>query len=326
MILRYTSFLLAIAVTGCASQAALTSIKQQELRAATHYELTFAHDDRIRRYNLYLPPNWNSQKKLPVVIMLHSGGGNAAMFEQRTGMTQKAEAEGFIVVYPQGTGYTNGRFYTWNSGHCCFYALEKQVDDVGFIRELIRSLVNRLHIDKQRIYLAGFSNGGMLAYRLGAAMPDVIAAIAPISATIGGKAGPDEAEFRIHAPTRTLPLITMHGLADQQILYAGGQGSKAFAEREDISVENSLRYWMQDACEYEHARVSKITQSTTRYQFTCDKTAVELYTIAGMGHAWASETRNDWRVEYALLDEPDMSVSATDIIWDFFKQHPRHPL
>jgi len=324
MILRSSLFLLVLVLTGCASQVAVKSIDQQELRAATHYELTLPHDNRIRQYNLYIPSNWNRHKKLPVVVMLHSGGGNATMFEERTGMTQKAEAEGFIVVYPQGTGYTHDRFYTWNSGHCCFYALEKKVDDVGFIHKLILSLVDRLHIDKQRIYVAGFSNGGMLAYRLGAAMPDMLAAIAPISATIGGKAGPDTAEYRIPAPVKTLPLITMHGLADQQIPYAGGEGSKAFAERSDISVKTSLRYWMQAAsCKPEQARPSKITESTTRYQFACDKTAVELYTLKGMGHAWASETRNGWRVEYALLDEPDMTVSASDIVWDFFKQHPR---
>ncbi|HED17348.1 MAG TPA: hypothetical protein ENI64_11120 [Gammaproteobacteria bacterium] len=327
MILRFSVFLLVIVASGCASPVAVKPVEQQQLRAATHYELTLPYDNRLRQYNLYIPSNWNEQKKLPVVIMLHSGGGNAAMFEERTGMTRKAETEGFIVVYPQGTGYTHDRFYTWNSGHCCFYALEKQVDDVGFVRELILKLVERLHIDKHRIYVAGFSNGGMLAYRLGAAMPDVLAAIAPLSATIGGRAGPDEPEFRIPAPVRTLPLITMHGLADQQIPYDGGQGSKAFAERTDISVEMSLRYWMQAAsCHSGQARSSKISKSTTRYQFACDKTAVELYTLEGMGHAWASEVRNGWRVEYALLDEPDMTVSATDIVWDFFKHHPRrHP-
>ena len=324
MIIRYSLLLFVLSLAGCASHIPVKSIDVQELHAATRYELTLPHGNRIRQYNLYIPSNWNSQKQLPVVIMLHSGGGNAAMFEERTGMTQKAEAEGFIVVYPQGTGYTRDRFFTWNSGHCCFYALEKQVDDVGFIRKLILSLIDQLHIDKQRIYVAGFSNGGMLAYRLGAAMPDTLAAIAPLSATIGGKAGPDETEFRIPAPTRALPLITMHGLADKQIPYAGGQGSKAFAERSDISVETSLRYWMQAAsCEPEHARPSKISESTTRYQYACDKTAIELYTLEGMGHAWASETRNGWRVEYALLDEPDTTVSASDIVWDFFKQHPR---
>jgi len=324
MIYRFSLLLLALFFTGCASNIPVKSIAKQELHAATRYELTLPHGNRTRQYNLYIPSNWDSQKKLPIVIMLHSGGGNAAMFEERTGMTQKAEAEGFIVVYPQGTGYTNGRFYTWNSGHCCFYALEKQVDDVGFIRKLIMSLVDRLHIDKQRIYVAGFSNGGMLTYRLGAAMPDILAAIAPLSATIGGKAGPDEPEFRIPTPAKTLPLITFHGLADQQIPYAGGEGSKAFAERSDISVETSLRYWMQPAsCDPEHARLNQVTESVTRYQYICDKAAVELYTLKGMGHAWPSEVRNGWRVEYALLDEPDMTVSASDIVWDFFKQHPR---
>lgn len=324
MIIRFSLLILVLSLVGCASPVAVKSIDVQQLHAAQRYELTLPHDGRTRQYNLYIPSSWQRQKQLPLVVMLHSGGGNAAMFEERTGMTQKAESEGFIVAYPQGTGYTNGRFYTWNSGHCCFYALEKQVDDVGFVRKLILELTERLHIDQQRIYVAGFSNGGMLAYRLGAAMPDTLAAIAPVSATIGGKAGPDETEFRIPKPPRTLPLITLHGLADQQIPYAGGQGSKAFAERSDLSVETSLHHWMQAAsCEPEHSGPSKLTESVTRYKYACDEAEIELYTLEGMGHAWPSETRNGWRVEYALLDEPDTTVSASDIVWNFFKKHPR---
>jgi polyhydroxybutyrate depolymerase len=289
-----------------------------------HYEFTLRHRDRVRRYILYLPGKWRPGESLPMVVVLHSGGGNAPLIEERTGMTKKAEQEGFIVVYPYGTGYTRDRFHTWNSGHCCFYALEKSVDDIGYIRRLILMLRDRLNVDRHRIYVAGFSNGGMLAYWLGAIMPDTIAAIAPVSATIGGKPEPEEDIFRIPMPRATLPLITFHGLADQQIPFVGGKGAKSFGGRSDISVPASLAYWMKPGhCSRKAVRHVNHSGNVTRYTYKCRSSDVELYTIKGMGHAWPSETRKGWRIEYALLDKPSFEISATDLIWKFFKQHPR---
>lgn len=91
-----------------------------------------------RTYVVRVPSNLPAGR-VPLVIVLHGGGGNAFNAERMTGFTPKAEREGFIVVYPDGTGRTELR--TWNAGHCCGYAMENSIDDVGFIRALIDKLV-----------------------------------------------------------------------------------------------------------------------------------------------------------------------------------------
>jgi polyhydroxybutyrate depolymerase len=101
--------------------------------------LTFA--GRERAYLVHLPrPAAIGNSPLPLVIVLHGGGGNAASAAKMTGLSALADKENFIVVYPDGTGRLDDRLLTWNSGNCCGYALDNQVDDVGFIRALIEKL------------------------------------------------------------------------------------------------------------------------------------------------------------------------------------------
>ncbi len=294
--------------------------------AAGDRVLHMQYGGRQREYILHLPPAYASGRKLPLVVVLHSGGGTPRLIEERTGMSLKADREGFIAVYPAGTSYWDDRFLTWDTGHCCFYALTHHVDDVGFMRHLIVSLRDRLHVDRDRIYVTGFSNGGMLAYYLGSTMPDVIAAIAPVSATMGGRAQPEDKLFVIPPPRQPLPVLTFHGLADQQIPFAGGTGTNAFEGRSDLSVADSLGYWLRaDDCDARKPAVVRVSAHVRRYDYHCTATGseVELYTVAGMGHAWPSETRKGWRLEYALLDKPNDEVSATDLIWSFFQRHPK---
>jgi len=76
-----------------------------------------------------------------LVLVLHGGGGNAANAEKITGFTENAKQEGFIVVYPEGTGRLKGKLLTWNAGPCCGYAMKHHVNDVGFINFIIDKLV-----------------------------------------------------------------------------------------------------------------------------------------------------------------------------------------
>lgn len=95
-----------------------------------------------------------------------------------TGFTDKARAEGFIVVYPEGTS-RRGQLFTWKAGHCCGYAMEQRVNDVAFIGALIDALLARYPIDPKRVYVTGMSNGAMMAHRLGIELSEKVAAIAP---------------------------------------------------------------------------------------------------------------------------------------------------
>ena len=75
---------------------------------------------------------------MPVVLNFHGGGGNAAAHRDYVRMDPLADREGFIVVYPNGTGRLEEKLLTWNAGLCCGYAANEKVDDVGFVRALHR--------------------------------------------------------------------------------------------------------------------------------------------------------------------------------------------
>ena len=138
-----------------------------------------------RTYEIHLPGNHAPDKPVAVVIVLHGGGGNAANAERMSGMSTKADKEGFIAVYPNGTAARpNGQLLTWNAWRCCGAALDRKVDDVSFIRSVVDDVARHYPVDRKRIYATGLSNGGMLSYRLGCEAGDLFAAIAPVAGAL----------------------------------------------------------------------------------------------------------------------------------------------
>src|SRR5690242_15001787 len=127
---------------------------------------------RTRSYLIHLPLNYQSNERLPMVLVLHGGGGNDKSNVEMTGFSDKADKEHFIVVYPNGTGRFENFLLTWNAGNCCGYALDNNIDDTGFLRTVIERMEKDFNIDANRIYATGISNGGMMSYRLGCELSD----------------------------------------------------------------------------------------------------------------------------------------------------------
>lgn len=275
------------------------------------YEQSLAHAGRTRTYTIYLPPNIATASSLALVIVLHGGGGNGQSVARMSRMSALADQENFIVVYPDGTGRLGDVLLTWNSGNCCGYALDNNVDDVGFIRALIEKLQAEYNVDPKRIFVTGISNGGMMAYRLGCELADKLAAIAPI-------AGALNVECR---PTQPVSVIVFHGTADQHVLFDGG-APKVQADphpREDNSVAYAMNFWAQhNRCEATPTRIERGNIVHDTYTNCANGTAVELYAIKGEGHTWPGGQRSS-----ALGDAPTQEISATNVMWEFFKQHPK---
>ena len=87
------------------------------------------------------------------MLAFHGGGTNAEGMVRFCGLNEKADKEGFIVVYPNGTGWMN--MLTWNGGNCCGYAMKNKVDDVGFTRSLLDDLAKVANVDAK----AGLRHG-----------------------------------------------------------------------------------------------------------------------------------------------------------------------
>ncbi len=279
---------------------------------------TLMHDGLERGYVVRVPGLPAPGARLPLVLVLHGGGGNAGFAERMTGFTGKAMQEGFIVVYPEGTGrfkgLLGGSLLTWNAGHCCGQAMQRRVDDVGFIAALIDKLVADYPVDPARIYATGMSNGGMMTHRLGIALSDRIAAIAPVVATVFG----DEAK-----PARPVSALMINGLLDTSVPHLGGAPGGRFPGAWDGTPAQpapaQATFWAgADGCAREPERRDAGAYILLRHACPADE-AVELYLVKDNGHAWPGGQPGGRRG-----DKPSASLDATDLIWRFFRAHARN--
>jgi len=100
--------------------AILLSIVAAGPLAAGDQTRTLEVGGRSRSYIVHVPPKYDGKHRTPVVLVFHGGGSNAEQMRRFCGLSEKADSEGFIAVYPNGTGWLE-RMLTWNGGNCCGY-------------------------------------------------------------------------------------------------------------------------------------------------------------------------------------------------------------
>ncbi len=300
--------LLVLFVAACAAPS-----RAQEGDKPGDYVRKMDFGGEARTYRLHIPPSYDGSQAVPLVVGLHGGGGSGRQFERSSEFSAKADEAGFIVVYPDGTG----RIQTWNAGHCCGYALREKVDDVGFIRALVGELQKDLKIDPRRIYATGMSNGAMMTYWLGATSPDLFAAIAPVAGTIGGQEAEGATLVQIPTPGQAVSVIALHGMQDESVQYEGGQGTGLDGDRIDLSVQESINFWLSvDGCDPAYQEEVTHEGNIIRHSYICQPGIdVMLYTVVDGVHAWPGAD--------SITDKATQDISATDLIWEFFASHPK---
>ncbi|HLH21801.1 MAG TPA: PHB depolymerase family esterase [Chloroflexota bacterium] len=283
------------------------------LRSREHH-LTFG--GRERTYRLHLPPRYNGRARLPLVVMLHPRGDYARQFEIYSGMSHQADQAGFVVAYPNGLAGPDDPARSWNAGFCCGYPYAHNVDDVGFIGHLLDTLLAAYRIDPRRVYAAGWSNGGMLAHRLAAELPERLTAIAAVNATVGGRT-PGQPEYTyIPAPKAPVPVLIMHGGRDHIVPYAGGVNVNG--DSDFVAVRDTVALWttrndcdpMPVVCDLGVRGVEERT-----YRAGANGCDVVLYTVPDGGHVYFGGLQEIRR------NLCGANVSATRLIWQFFAAH-----
>jgi polyhydroxybutyrate depolymerase len=269
------------------------------------------HDGNERSYLLYVPANFEASESAAVVFAFHGGGGNADYMVGVSKFNEIADEEGFLVVYPNGSGRRGDSLLTWNGGTCCAYAQQKNVDDVGFVRAILADLQTITNIDPKRVYATGMSNGAIMSYRLACEAADVFAAIAPVSGTLN---------YSPCEPSETVSIIHFHGTSDSQVPYNGGVGPESIVGVDFTSVQDSLDFWVSfNGCDSQPQTNSFDVIQHQVWEGCADSSSVELYTIDGGEHAWPGNDRPGW----AGGDEPTQALSASQLIWEFFEAHPK---
>lgn len=282
--------------------------KQTEPEDKYRFKGTITVDGRARLFVLNLPPNYyDMPDSFPLVIGMHGAGGTAQQFELDYRFTQKANSAKFIAVYPEGVrseGVLGLRF--WNAGYCCNYASDHQINDVKFISDLIDRLVTDYKVNHKKVYVAGMSNGGMMAYRLATDIPGKIAAVAVVSGSM--------VQTQTPPPSRAVPIIHIHSVLDTKVPYNGGVGLGGYYYPPMDSV---LNVWSaRNAC---NAGPQVITDNAqyklTEWAGCAAGSIMHCYLTKDGGHAWPGANKSRDKA-----DTPSAAINANDLIWDFFQR------
>ena len=243
-------------------------------------------DGRTRVYRIYVPSSLPNSP-VPLLLAFHGGTGWGAQFEKNSGFDELAEANGFLVVYPDGVGSgadeTTNR--TWNGGDCCGAAARNDVDDVAFVDQLLDVLEAAYSIDPARVFAAGHSNGGILSYRLACELSERIMAVGLQAGTL---------EIDACAPPTAVSLLHIHGVADTNLPIDGGRGTTSIANVDFNSPRVAVQTFA-DAigCSAEPAVTTTATNAdlTVSTWTGCDDRAeVQFVAVDGAAHPWMGHT------------------------------------
>jgi polyhydroxybutyrate depolymerase len=309
-------------VAAAGADAATAALKPGDHR------FSIAHQSMQRNYLLRIPPQAASGKPLPLVLNFHGAGGNAENQKWYSKMDAAADRDGYIAVYPNGTGGIGGRFLTWNAGNCCGPAAALRTDDVGFALLVLEDVARRTPVDQSRIYATGLSNGSMMAYRLAAQASERIAAVAGVAGTM---------TLSDFSPRLAVPVMHIHSIDDQRALFDGGLGP-AFAMGDTrvmhASVDSMLNKWLDhNACSRQREISGPVrgipgspdaAHVAKRFAWRAcrDGAEVALWKLEGPGHVWPGGQRDFLP---RLLGTSSGVIDANTEIWNFFRRFRRLP-
>ena len=271
-----------------------------------HYLKLEKHGDD-RRILLHQPPR-DEGRSLPLVLALHGTGGTGRLMASLSGLSRLADERGFRVAYPQALGEPGtedpSRGAAWNAGPGLGCPLHPGADDVAYLEAVVDRVDRQAPVDPRRIYVAGFSNGARMAYRLALEAPWVAAIAAVAGTPILGE-----------APSRAVPTLAFHGTADRHIPYEGGVGPQGRRLPALPAREAMARWAALMGCA--PAPEPEILEAHRLDRWEGAAAEVGLWTVAGMGHAWPGG-----RPYAPGADAPARDLSAAHLIWAFFEAHP----
>lgn len=264
-----------------------------------------------RRYHLYRPPDLQPGERLPLLVMLHGCGQDAASFAHSTRMNALARRERFMVLYPEQDRMASAqRCWNWfdtRSG--------RAISEMALILTAIDQVCLLQPVDRARVALAGLSAGASMAALMASRHPARFKAVVMHSGIAPGAADSTATAFAAMrgnrllaplspAPGQTLqplpPLLVIQGERDAVVapsngaaaagMWALAAGAAAGAPR---SQQRGQRHAVQ-VTDYKHR----------------GRTAATLISVSRLGHAWSGGAANQ---PFSDAQGPD----ASRMVWAF---------
>ena len=249
---------------------------------------SMVHDGVNREYVLYIPDSYDGTSAVPVLFNFHGFGDNASDYMNNADMRAVSESDTFILVYPQGSCLDGSSH--WNP--CPTGGDNKSTaDDVGFVESMISVISSQYNVDMDRIYAAGYSNGGMMAYGIANYKSDLIAAVASVSGVMLDCTGPTN---------HPMPVVHLHGTSDGVLPYNGNNDWN--------SAQSTLDHWIN----FNNTVLTPTITSENnieRYVYAQgdSSVSVEHYKFIGGDHVWFSATYQ--------------GQSTSELVWNFVSRY-----
>jgi len=257
-----------------------------------------------RDYRLYVPAAYTGNAAVPLVFNLHGYTSNNLEQEFYGDFRAIADTANFLIVHPNGTIDGQGNRF-WNT-----FLGNSPVDDVAFLSDLLDTLQAAYNIDENRVYSTGMSNGGFMSYSLACELNDRIAAIASVTGSM------IQSKLNACNPARPVPVMEIHGTADNVVPYNGALLSTfvaiptlvaAWADFNNCNptpiVTQVPNISTTDGCTAEHYLYSGGDNGST----------IEHYKIIGGGHTWPGSI--------FPIGVTNQDIKASQEIWRFFRQY-----
>jgi polyhydroxybutyrate depolymerase len=278
-----------------------------------------------RGYELRTPAAWDGKTPLPVVLLLHGGGGNRSSADKTTcpdGDTSSpdcfaaiATSRGYAVVIPDGTpSKLVRRMRTWNAGgggslDCVSgRACDDDVDDVAYIRGVLDEVGHKIPIDSHRVFATGMSNGGAMSHRLACELGDRFAAVASV-------AGGNQHAFAGGDCKGGTAVLEIHGTHDTRWTYVPSDKAGVDEMMAAWAAANRCSDTFVDEPLPDRDPDDGVT-STRRRWLGCSH-ATERIRSDGAGHTWPNGHPYMKRAGIVTKD------FGSEVILDFFEANPQ---
>ena len=281
-------------------------------------ELVIASGDIDGSYAQYVPSAHDGDTPVPLVLDLHGLVEGRGIHALHSGLGAFGDREGFVTITPDA------------QREPAQWALQDN-GDVTFVNDLLDQVESDLCIDRNRVFSTGLSMGGLMTTVLACELSDRIAAAAPVS----GIGVPDSCDRQ-----RPVPAVIFHGTEDPILAYDGGLGPGSaglpapgesggtLGDLDEDAADTALSFlpgaepsaaaWAEaNGCPGAEPVAEAVTDDVDRLDYGC---AVELYRVVGGGHTWPGSSF-DIAIE-DIVGPVTMTVSANEIMWAFFQEHP----
>ena len=291
--------------------------------AAGEEQVTTTSGGTERWYIRHVPPGYDPAEPTPVVLDLHGYSEGAKVHTLMSDLGSYGDTEGFITITPQGTGAVA----RWDTA--------PESADLKYIGDLLDEVEETLCVDDRRVFVTGLSNGAFLTSAIACTYADRIAAAAPVAGI---------RDIEGCEPARPVPVVAFHGTADTFVTYDGGFGSSvANLPNPDGSgrtigesgegtpppsgapkgptIEEITAGWAErNGCSTKTTE-AKVESDVTLITWKCPEGAdAELYRVEEGGHSWPGSSFSEQVA--SVVGRTTMSISANELMWKFFQEHP----